>query len=190
MLEPAGDAQNMGRTIDNNFERTLTLQFAQHLKKILESRYENLQCTISRQAGEIIPPLHTANYANRINVDLVININFFQETHAKPTIYLFAFSYNDDFITCHTDLHFYPYDQIHQLNNQRSKEISAIIKKNLENEAFKSLFNVSEIIRLPFKPLIGIKPPAIAFEAGLKTHDDWQQFLEPFATSLHHVITQ
>lgn len=190
MLDPAGDAQTPGRTIDNYFERGITLQYAQKLKQVLEQRYRGLRCIITREAGEIAAELQNANYANRLNVDLYMNINFYYESRAKPHLYLYTFSYNDDFVRRRSDLTFYPYDQIHQFNAEKTRSWSNHIKLSLESEPCKQLFDCNEILRVPFKPLIGIKSPAIAFEAGMKTKDDWQKFIEPIATSLHSIITK
>jgi N-acetylmuramoyl-L-alanine amidase len=190
MIDPAGDAQMAGRTIDNSFERGLTLQFAQKLKEVLEYRYRGLRCIISREAGEIAAPLQNANYANRINVDLYMSVNFYYESQAKPRLYLYTFSNNDDFVKRRSDLAFYPYDQIHQFNSDKTKSWSEHIKQSLDSEVCRTLFDNKGILRIPFKPLVGIKAPAIAFEAGLKSKDDWQNYIEPIATSLHSIITK
>ena len=41
MINPAGDAKDAGRTLNDSFERGITLQFAQELKSAIESNYNN-----------------------------------------------------------------------------------------------------------------------------------------------------
>ena len=38
MIDPAGDAKNTGRQIDDTLERAVTLQFAQKLKSEIENK--------------------------------------------------------------------------------------------------------------------------------------------------------
>ena len=67
MLDPAGDAQNPGRTIDDNFERGITLQFAEKLKEMLQEKFPTIRVVLSRTPGESLQPLQNANFANRLS---------------------------------------------------------------------------------------------------------------------------
>src|SRR5580692_10457797 len=93
MLCPDGDAQHTGRHIDGTFERSLTLQFTEELKKKLEKEHKDCSFISTRAAGDTIAPLQHAQFANRMNVDLYVSLHFFEETCTKPRIYLYQFSY-------------------------------------------------------------------------------------------------
>ena len=65
MLDPAGDAQTTGRIIDDNYERGVTLQLCEDIKKQLEAEQpKNTRIVLTRFPGETIDPLQNANFAN------------------------------------------------------------------------------------------------------------------------------
>ena len=94
-LAPAGDAQQPGRPINDTFERNLTLQWAEELKKALEETISSVTVTISRMPGEQTHPLGVAHMANRFNADLVISLHCYQEHRAKSSVYVYHFSYGE-----------------------------------------------------------------------------------------------
>ncbi len=188
MLDPAGDAKHTGRRLEDSFERGITLQCTEQLKKVLEKRHPNMRVVLTRFPGESLQPLQNANFANRLDVDFYLSIHFFQEKNIKPQLFLYHFSYNDDFITKVFDLCFYRYDQAHLFNMPTIKLWGNTIKNVLEKELYKKQFDVHSVFKLPFKPLIGIKAPAIALEAGLKYKDDWYIYIEPIADSISAII--
>ncbi len=185
MLAPAGDAKHIGRKIGDNFERGITLQYAEQLKKIVEGQCPSIAVIISRFPGDIISPLQNASFANRLQVDLFISIHFYQTTETKPKLHLYQFSYNDDFITPIAGLSFYHYDQAHLFNKKQTNTWATCIKQMCEEDQYQKLFIVQDICKLPFKPLIGVTTPAIGIEIGLKNAPDWQQYLAPIAQSIH-----
>lgn len=186
MLDPAGDAQTTGRQLDDAFERGITLQCAERLKSVLEEQFSNLRVIITRQPGEILQPLHNANFANRLDVDLFVTLHFYQEAATKPLLYLYHFSYGDEFITKVQDLAFHPYDQAYLFNAQATHSMITNIQQRLA--AYKKQFDCKGPYKLPLKSLIGIKAPAIVVEAGLKHKDDWVSLIEPLVASLEPII--
>src|SRR5579859_5868722 len=67
MLDPAGDAQITGRIIDDSYERGITLQLCEDIKKQLEADHpKNTRIVLTRFPGETIDPLQNANFANRL----------------------------------------------------------------------------------------------------------------------------
>ncbi|MCX5922711.1 MAG: N-acetylmuramoyl-L-alanine amidase [Candidatus Dependentiae bacterium] len=189
MLDPAGDAQQTGRTIDDALERTLTLQYAEKLKQVVEEQNTNVRVVLSRDPGQTVQPLQNAHFANRLNVDLYLSIHFYAEHATQPTIYLYNFSYNDDFITKKFDTAFCSYDQAHLFNYGLTRTHGTIIQQTLHAEEYKRQFTCAGMYKLPCKPLIGIKAPAIMFEAGLKDKDTWTTYVDPIAESLKKIIT-
>jgi hypothetical protein len=188
MLDPAGDAQNTGRQIDDSLERGITLQFAEQLKRLLEERYPQIRVILTRFPGETIQPLQNANFANRLDIDCYVSIHFYRETQTKPRLFLYRFSYGDDFVTRLPDLSFCPYDQAHQINSATTKAWCNTVSQVLTRDEHKRLFDFYGVVDLPFKPLIGIKAPAFACEAGLRDKHDFVRYLQPMALSLGSLI--
>jgi N-acetylmuramoyl-L-alanine amidase len=188
MLDPAGDANYTGRKLDDSFERGITYQFAQELKKELESHHPNLQIVLSREPGQSIKPLQNANFANRLDVDCFISIHCYAETAIKPHLYLYTYSDGDNFITKTFDLAFYSYDKAYLLNTQTTNAYANKIATTLNQEQYKQQFECTAIAQLPFKPLVGIKAPAIGIEMGLKSKEDWHNFIVPIATSIESIL--
>lgn len=191
MLDPAGDAQHTGRQIGDSLERGITLQFAEQLKKTLEDKYcSSVRVILSRFPGETIHPLQNANFSNRLDIDCYVSIHFYQETQTKPRLFIYRFSYNDDFITKIPELSFCPFDQAHQLNSATTKAWCTTLTLTLNQEEYRQLFECSGVIDLPFKPLIGIKAPAFAIEVGLHNKGDWTRYIQPVAHGLGALINQ
>lgn len=190
MLDPAGDAKHTGRQIGDSLERGITLQFAEKLKKKLEKQYPDIRVILTRFPGETIYPLQNASFSNCLDVDFYLSIHFFPETKTKPDLFLYYFSYGDDFVTRVPELFFCPYDQAHRINGSITRSWANEIAKILMNDTHKKLFNVNSILGIPFKPIIGIKAPAIAIEIGLKEKIDWKKYIKPIATSLEPIVTQ
>jgi len=188
MLDPAGDAKNSGRILNDNFERGITLQFTESLKKILETAIPDLRVILTRFPGESIEPLQNANFANRLNVDLYVSIHFYQEKETKPHLYIYYVSYNDSFITKKYDLCLYPYDQAHRINGQKTHNLATTLKNGLSEKKYTRFYDLKGCFGLPFKPLIGIKAPAIAIEISLKKSTDWQACVQPIANSISKMI--
>jgi N-acetylmuramoyl-L-alanine amidase len=188
MIDPAGDAQNAGRKIDDNFERSLTLQYAEHLKKIVEEEFPRVRVILTRESGQVIVPLQNANFANRLDVALYLSINFYQETETKPRLYLYNFSYSDDFIIKKEDLSFCAYDQAYLYNYRTTREYGNLMHDILDSSNYKNIFECKKCSKLPFKPLIGIKSPALAIEAGLMEKDSWNSYINPLIESLRPII--
>lgn len=189
MLDPAGDAKHTGRKLHNSFERGITVQCAEKLKQEIESTFRSIRVVLTRFPGEAVQPLQNANFANRLAIDFYISIHFYQEKHIKPELTLYAFSYGDDFITSFPDdLQFVSYDQAHLISRKKTDQYAKKIYEMLLHNTQTKQFNAKGLFKIPFKPLIGIKAPAIGIEISLKGDDDWMQYIKPIADSLTPVI--
>lgn len=189
MLDPAGDAVHTGRCIDDSFERGLTLQYAQHLKTYLEKTVPAIRVTLTRNPGEVVSDLQNAHFANRMNVDLFLSIHFFKETEVVPRCYVYTYAQVDDAdIQKNNALSFWRYDKIHLCNADQTKEYAEIFVKTLQQH--NKHFSCSACYRFPIKPLVGIKSSAIAIEIGLKSKNDWQQYIEEVGSALAAIIQQ
>jgi N-acetylmuramoyl-L-alanine amidase len=185
MIDPSSHT----RIIEGCFEFGISLQCAEQLKQKLEEEYRQLRIVLTRRPGETIQPLQNANFANRLEVDFYLSIHFYQEIDTKPKLSLYHFSSGNDLVNKTFDLCFYPYDQAYIFNKAQTEEWIQTMKQSLLQENYASLFEVKGPHAVPFKPLIGIKAPAIAMEASLKHVSDWQQYIEPILTSLRPIIT-
>lgn len=189
MLDPAGDAQHPGRKLDDSLERGVTLQYAESLKKELESRYPTVRVVLTRWPGETVEELQNANFANRLHIDWYVNINFYQEKGVKPKLFFYCFSYGHDFfLPNQSALSFVPYECAYQENSKKSRMWATKVKNALQAGSYKNNFDIKKIMTFPFKPLIGIKAPAMGVEVGLKNKDDWRLLVQALADSMASVI--
>ena len=190
MIDPAGDARYPGRIIEDSFERGITLQYAEKLKKLLEQHDFNVRVILTRFPGESVEPLQNAHFANRLEVDLYLSIHFYYEREAKPQLSLFHFINNptDSWRKPSTELIFESYDNAHITNLSSTKECARLLKKSLERPEYNHLFDVKGLFGIPFKPLIGIVCPALGIEASLKAKEQWMLYLEPVIQSLLYLI--
>lgn len=189
MLDPAGDAKHTGRKIDDSFERGITLQCAQEVKTILEERHPStVRVILTRFPGETLQPQQNAIFANRLDVQLYINLHFYYEPDKRPQWYLYQFSYGLPAPMLPTQqLTFYPYDRAYLLNSSTTTAWARMIKETLEHLPHR-WFDLQGVFKLPFKPLIGIISPAIAFEIGLQTKDDWMKYSKIIAEIVEPII--
>ena len=189
MLDPAGDAQHTGRILDDNFERGITLQFTESLKKILEQRIPSLRIVLTRFPGETLLPLQNANFSNRLDADLYISFHFYKEEQVKPSIFIYTFSYGNEFVSpSDNDLSFYAYNTIHRTHTASTNTLANSLKQMLKNPVYKNKFEVQGVFAIPHTELIGIKAPALSIEIGLKNKESWTTYLEALATSLETII--
>jgi len=188
MLDPAGNGKNIGRSLHDNFERGATLQFAQELQKQLKIYYPQVNVIISRSSGQKLEKLQSASFANRLNVDLFLNLGFYKEHNVKPNLFLYQFK-NQSFFANHNQdfLHFYPYHQAFVFNYDKTKHIIGLMQKHLQHPDYKHYFTCHQSLEIPFKPLSGIISPAIGIEIGLK-HNGYEPYIMPIIHSLAEVI--
>lgn len=188
MLNPAGDAKDAGRTLNDSFERGITLQFTNKLKTELEKTYKNIRVVITRMPGETLEPLQNANFANRLDVDFYLSIHFYKEKKPKPQIFLFRYLTDTFSVQSNLRLYFYKFDTAHLINISQTINCGNKIKNFLNSESYKNKFDFFDFLAIPFKPLVGIKAPAIAIEIGLKNTNDWQEYIPVISESFQNII--
>lgn len=186
ILDPAGDVNHTGRKIDDVFERGITLQCAEKIKLILEKDNHDITVFITRLPGDTVYELQNAAFANRLNADLFISINFHQIQEARPTLDIYTFSYGDTFMHQSNHLAFYTYDTAHIKQNNRTNNIVDKLAQQLQNSHYNSLFSVTGPHAIPLKQIIGLCPASIVIDAGLKDKAGWNYYVEPLA---HAIIT-
>ncbi len=185
MLDPAGDARNTGRLIDDTFERSLTLSCAQQLKQELEANISGLQVVVTRSAGETIEPLQNAHFANRLGVDLFIRIQVFQEHTARDTISIYTVSWGDECVVRMSDMTFVSYDKAHLKNFDRTKTLASSLHAACEKLMPGSCMG---IFAIPCRPLLGIIAPALCIEVGLTAKTSWPLHVKNMSIALIELI--
>lgn len=189
MLDPAGDAGHAGRVLQDCYERGATLQFCNELKSSLERTIKNLRVILTRVPGE--PPCETlqnANFCNKINADFYLSVHFYKEKEVVPNIWIYFFK-NESFFRkpYQNELIFYPYDKIWMYNFSKTEYYSKIMHSELKKRQANK-FECRIPKALPFKPLVGIKPPAIALEIGIQTSNQAKDFIEPITECLDTLV--
>jgi len=180
MLNPAGDAQSTGRTIDCTFERGITLQCAEYLKKKIESRYSHVRIVLTRIPGETLQPLQNASFANQLDIDLYVSIHFYPaQQDERPAADLYYFSLNpiaESWKVQESALSFIPSHKAHMLNFSTTKTMARSVHATL-SLLHKQNCDVHEPLGIPFLPLSGIIAPALGIEMSLEKSSDWQSWV-------------
>jgi N-acetylmuramoyl-L-alanine amidase len=146
----------------------------------------NAKIIINRALGETVMPLQNANFANKLDIDLYLSIHAFAETETKPRIFIYQFSYQDSFIA-KDSMSFYSFDKIYLVHEQQTAQWANRIYQTLsQNQSVQT----KKIAKIPFKPLIGIKAPAIGLELGLKNKANWHEYLNDLVQSIAKIINQ
>ena len=190
ILDPAGDARHAGRSIGDVFERGLTLQIAEKLKEFIEERVSHVKVLITRMPGDTVYELQNASLSNRMHADLFINLNCYHTQETKPTLYLYQFSYGNDFVQYQQGLALQSYDQACCINKQVTDSIMQSFKTILSEKKYQSLFTVAIPCSIPLKPLIGVIAPAVSLEMGLKSKELWHCYCEPLVNAVIKVIDE
>jgi len=191
MIDPAGDAKHTGRLIQDTLERGISLQCAEELKKVIMQKYSNVRVIITRVPGETIQPLQTAAFINRLDADLSLSLYFYYEHNNPAYITLYHYLENPvvDFWHKPINLCFYNVNQAYLANLTKTKQWGLEILQVLQNKKISKHFEPRGLFGIPFKPLLGIKSPALAFEIGLKNKNDWQHIIDPLVQALEKIIS-
>lgn len=188
MLDPAGDAHHAGRIIDDCFERGLTLQFCENLKKELEKKHP-VHVILTRTPGDTLEPLQNASFANRLGVQIYISFHFFQEAEERSKINLYHFIHNpvtDFWSPQQNTLRFIRFDEAHKITIQQTSNYVQQLHKSLSKTIKHA--DTAPAVSLPFKPLLGITAPAIGIEISLHNRNDWRNYISGMAQAIGALV--
>ena len=191
MINPFGDAGNAGRIIDGCYERGLTLQCAEELKKNFKKSSPHIRVILTRFPGERLEPLQNANFANRLKTDLYLNVQFYFQEHDLSHVTFYHFIQHPTELWAQRalpGLDFVPFDTIHRSCIKQTQEWVKMLAQELGATAHSHNFVLQGVYPCPCKPLMGIQAPAISIEIGLKNKDDWQRFIAPLITCFEKLI--
>lgn len=190
ILQPAGDARHPGRTIFGSYERGLSIQLAEELKKILELKDPLLNIIIPRFNGQSVEPLQHAAVANRMSVDAYIAIMLYEQHESNPQLglYTYASDPSDALKTIHKkSLQFIPFDQAHLQNHHTSFRMADVLLT-----AFKAqpLFTITgnKVHTLPLKNLTGIIAPHMAIELSVRDVKKMKEYAQSLAPALETML--
>lgn len=189
MLDPSGDAKHTGRTINNTFERGISLSCAETLKQKITEHFPDARVILTRVPGETLEPLQNASFANRLHVDLYLSLYFYEEQKSSQNVTLFYYLANKttDFWHQPDNLFFYPAHQAYLLNLQTTKKWGEKFLSILSDPTKIPFFKPTGLLGVPFKPLNGITAPALSLEIGLRNIKDWNYITEPILDFIEYV---
>lgn len=177
LIEAQGNPNTPGRTIDDSFESEITLNAAHLLKNALEQWHQPIRIIVQRSDG-----LSSATMTNKLNANLYLAIGACKGMNTG--IYLFQFTYHDQFLL-KDGLSFIPYDQLYLINQAKTTTALTLMSNFLKQ---RNLLQGS--YAFPYRPLIGIKAPALGIELSLKNKSDWSECITAVAHSLASVIKE
>lgn len=187
MIDPAGHAKNPGRRLHKGYERAETYKCAEALKNRLEKNF-NVRVLLTRAPGDEIVPLQNASFANRLNIDFFLRINFYIQEASRPKIFLYQELFDpiiDNVKRPFDPFAFVPVYQAHFKNIHQTKALANQLTSLLRAEQHQKSFDVSGPYGIPLKPLVGIVAPALIVEMCLPSHDNqWESLIEPLAESI------
>ncbi len=191
MIDPAGDAKRVGRSIEDTFERSLTLQCAQEIKKTVQSSLSELRVLLTRSPGESLEPFQNASFSNRIQANLYISIHCYHSTDSALTLALYQIIHNpvtDFWQKKYTPLALYPYDQSHLRIAKKTQEYGNCMLNSLKDQEKTHKFVTQGFFGIPCRPLLGIAVPALAIEIGLSKKNDWVKFVHPLSNAIIAIV--
>ena len=186
MLDPAGHAKQPGRQLHESFERAETYKCAELIKKIIEA-HSNIQVLLTRAPGEEIIPLQNASFANRMGVDLFVNIHLYKESAEQPSINLSYLTYDTLLDQTHKDIKttdFIPVTLAHCPQLTTTKRWSTDMIKQLKASTPKRWQTAPQALALPLKELQGITAPAFMIELGIHRDNEYQEITQQLASAL------
>lgn len=196
VIGPSGDARHTGRSIDDVFERSITLRCAQELKKKLEGSIPGITIYLTRFSGDMLEPLQNAIFSNRLEADLYISINCYQEPTNIPHISLALFSYEQDYDENMSNrtkklspLSLVPLHKTYQPYLHQTQCVAKKLHDFLNSPENKKKYILEPLRAFPYKPLLGVNTVAIGIEFGLPKKDSWHFLTVIIANALEKIVT-
>lgn len=181
---PSGDTAHKGRTLDHDFERTITTQLAQKIKDAMAIENQHVKVVVLKTAHETLTAYQRATRANQKNNTLVISLNAYQN-HSEGSacaIYYYVRNAITDRMYKKPTLALEPYDYAHRVSLSESYTYAMRIMQTLTKS-----INCS-CLGIPYTPLRGIIKPALAFEFGIHTSSEIPALAQLCTHALLHAL--
>lgn len=189
MFNPAGDARIIGRCIGDVFERAVTMHYVQALQKSLSTVDQSITVVLSRKPGETIPPLQNAHFANCLGVSLFVTFHFYQELDIISHIFVYTYKDGHSFMQLSDECALYPASYAYLYNQKKTYRYAESIVSSLQKHSANYSYCVHNPISAPMASLVGIIPPALMIEIGLKKNEDWVDYIQPMTHALMELCT-
>ncbi len=189
MLDPAGDAANKGRLIDGTFERGITLQCAEYIKKTLQ-KDTSYRSILTRFPGETIEPLQNAMFSNRLQADIFINVNFFWKSTEPAECFLLYYINNPSSTIWSQQTPFWvPITDAYKKNLKATILVGSTLENNIRKE-FNKTIALNPLLGAPIKPLMGLTCPAISIEIGLTKTTNLAKIMPALSTAIKNSLAE
>jgi N-acetylmuramoyl-L-alanine amidase len=176
MVSPEGDAANQGRTLADGYERGFTRQYAQALKEALEQD-SNIRVIFSHENNETASQEHKANFANRLQVDLYLSINFYASE--KPIIQIYYYQSAPFSAPINAqELVLYPMNKAYVKNQLTTCNWST---KWRSLNQYSGQLHADGPTPAPIKQLEGIIAPAFVLDMGAQKMLDVHAYIKPIS---------
>ncbi len=163
------------RTINNEYEKNITLLYAESLRNYICYSNDTFNVEITRIAGEKLEDLQPASFSNIINPNIHISLQCIETE--EPEIFIFFNKWHNyeninNFSKKLTLISAFQ-SHAHQYNN--SKNYAEKIYESLKKECLNA-FLIHQPIGFPCKTLFGLISPAIAIEIGIPYKNDLLEY--------------
>jgi len=197
VLDPAGDANHAGRSIDDVFERSITFRCAQELKKKLEALFPAITVYLTRFSGDAVEPLQNAVFANRLGADLYISLSCYKETTNTSHLSLITFNYEPHYdydmpaqsiLKKPSQISLVPLHKAYREHLQETNAVAHALHDILNSPEYKNKIAVESLRAFPYKPLLGVNTVAIGIELGLTKKDDWHFIISAITQAFEKLL--
>jgi len=179
ILSPEGDSANPGRSLPDGFECGFTRQYAELLKEALEQD-ETIRAIMSHEVGEQVSQYEKASFANRLEADLYISINFYSSEKPSLSIYYYTSSLFEPPADS-SRLELFSTTKAYALCDKQTKKMAQYWQ--LLN-SYQAQLYINGPIPLPVKQLEGIAIPAFVLELGAQKITDVYRYVQPVSEIL------
>lgn len=187
LICPTGDVKQRGRTIHGSTEAAQTFACATALHDMLSNQHI-CNTFVSRAGGQTCEPLHNAQFANRMQVDVCIILSFFESLTPEPVIYLYHGVHDSKPTRSLKTFTFHPSSQAYVINRTSTITYSTYLYTALAKAPGPLAYTVHSPQGMRHQAVTGMVPPAIVIEIGLPTIDAWQPLVPSLVNAIHLLL--
>ncbi len=177
-----------GRIIDGEFEKDILFSWARVLQDQLTQTIPSLQVIILGQTEKEYDQTKLISQANRLNPHFILSLNLFQ-TESRPQLFIYhvLLSKEPPVWKKSTSLFFVPYEQAYIKHAHKSTFIGQNIYASLSMQK-KEAYELKTFLGIPYKPLMGLLPPALGIELGSTNAKSWELTIPSLTEALSQTI--
>lgn len=193
IIDPAGDSKITGRVFPDQYERNITMHCAECIKKILEEESSisknPLQIFITHTTGQIKKELEFQQFSNILEADFFIHISAVPKIACPPAIFLYRLNFSDQLaIQQKSSQLFIPFDEVHIQSSRASEQFGKNMYNYLNQEEFRRLYTIHNLLAVPCKPLIGVQAPGIMIELAVDSCATIDNLIPTLSLAIHQAI--